>query len=483
MAFMDCTNLKITAIDTPDFSQVTSFSQAFLRSGVTSLNLKNVNLSSCTDFAYMFYGTTSLTSINLTGAILRTSSNVSMFQMFYNATNLTTITGFNTLNTSKVTDMGYFATGTKLNSIDLSGMDFSSCISFNGAFNYSKCNTVNVTNMILNTTSGVDFTNIFANCVINTLTGFKTLNTSKVTSIYNAFAGSLKMTGPLDLSGMDFSSCTNFAYTFYQCLFSSINVSNWVLNTSSNISMGQMFYGTSNMTALTGFNTLNTTKVTDMYFFAAGSKLGAIDMSGMNFSSCINFQSAFYYTQLTNVNVTNMILNTTNGVNLNTMFGYTNISTLTGFKTLNTSKVTSMNQIFVSSLKMSGSLDLSGMDFSSCMSFDYAFHGSVPSINVSNWTLNQSADLTMNYMFNSSIGTTQGISTWNVSRVTGMYGFNPVISSTEYTNTLVNWSALTLKPNVSFWVPGIKYNSSASSARTSIISNYNWTIVDGGLAA
>jgi surface protein len=121
-SFIDCSNLKITAQDTPDFSQVTSFYGCFTRTAMTSFSFKNTNLSSCTDFRYAF-NQCPVTSVNFTGAILNTSSNVSMYMMFYQAPNITTLTGFNTLNTSKVTDMTYFAASSKLASIDMSGMN------------------------------------------------------------------------------------------------------------------------------------------------------------------------------------------------------------------------------------------------------------------------------------------------------------------------------------------------------------------------
>jgi len=51
-------------------------------------------------------------------------------------------------------------------------------------------------------------------------------------------------------------------------------------------------------------------------------------------------------------------------------------------------------------------------------------------------------------------------------------------SKTNYDLLLNDWSALTLQNNVSFGVGTTKY--CASTARASIISNFNWTISDGG---
>jgi surface protein len=296
MSFQDCSNLKITAQDTPDFSQVTTFYGCFTRTAMTSFSFKNTNLSSCTDFRYAF-NQCPVTSVNFTGAILNTSSNVSMYMMFYQAPNITTLTGFNTLNTSKVTDMTQFAGTSKLASIDMSGMDFSSCISFSSAFSYAQLTNVNVTNMILNTTNSVSLSQMFGDNKITTLTGFKTLNTSKVTSMYGIFMSSLKMTSSLDFSGMDFSSCTNFGYMFYAGLISSVNVSNWVLNTTSNFSMMWMFYGCYSLTNLPGISTWNISKVSDMSQFVYYATLDTTEYSNaliywstLNLNSNINFK-------------------------------------------------------------------------------------------------------------------------------------------------------------------------------------------------
>jgi surface protein len=183
-----------------------------------------------------------------------------------------------------------------------------------------------------------------------------------------------------------------------------------------------------------------------------------------------------------------MLLNTTNNVSLSMMFSDNKITTLTGFKTLNTSKVTSMYGVFMSSLKMTSSLDFSGMDFSSCTNFGYMFYGGgfIPSVNVSNWILNTTSNFSMTWMFYNcnSLTNLTGISTWNISKVSDMSQFvnNASLNTTEYSNALIYWSTLNLNSNINFRYGGTKYNSSASSARASIITNKTWTISDGGLA-
>jgi len=77
----------------------------------------------------------------------------------------------------------------------------------------------------------------------------------------------------------------------------------------------------------------------------------------------------------------------------------------------------------------------------------------------------------------------QDISSWDVSNVTNMkdmfqYG---VLSSLNYSNVLMQWSNLDLQVNVELGVGITKYYKDVNSSRASIVSNFNWTIEDGGM--
>ncbi len=72
----------------------------------------------------------------------------------------------------------------------------------------------------------------------------------------------------------------------------------------------------------------------------------------------------------------------------------------------------------------------------------------------------------------------------NLSSVTdARYMFYGVtLTTTSYSDFLVNLATLSLKSGVSFHGGNSKYNPAAAIARAYLISNFGWTITDGGAA-
>ena len=97
---------------------------------------------------------------------------------------------------------------------------------------------------------------------------------------------------------------------------------------------------------------------------------------------------------------------------------------------------------------------------------------------------NVSSVETMRQMFKSATSFNQPIDSWNVSSITDMremfYGIT--LSTLNYDNLLLDWSQLSLQNNVIFDGGNSKYSLAAVDARQAIISNFSWTITDGGLA-
>ncbi len=101
---------------------------------------------------------------------------------------------------------------------------------------------------------------------------------------------------------------------------------------------------------------------------------------------------------------------------------------------------------------------------------------------LSNWDV--SSVINMDNMFYNATNFNGNISSWNISKVESMENmfYGATLDTEIYDEILINWANLSsLKNNTPFHAGNSKYSSSASDKRNYIITNYNWTITDGGL--
>jgi surface protein len=149
----------------------------------------------------------------------------------------------------------------------------------------------------------------------------------------------------------------------------------------------------------------------------------------------------------------------------------------------NVSNVTTMDSMFYGANAFNK--DISAWNVSNVVNMNQmfyyarAFNQNIGSWNVSNVT-------NMNGMFDNATVFNQNIGTWNVSNVTTMTGMftNVQLSVANYDALLMGWSTINpnetpLKTNVVF-SGGISKYCNGTSARSSIISTYGWTITDAG---
>jgi len=532
--FQSCSVLTgITGLNTWNTSKVINTSSMFNGcTSLSSLNLSNWNLSSCTNFGTtttsgMFYSCTNLKDINVSNWLLNTTSNISMQAVFRLCSSLSAVTGLNTWNTSKVTDTSYmFNVCSSLLSLDLSNWNinttsntnmfgmFSSCTALTGITGLNTWNTSKVINTgsifsSCSSLSSLDLSNwnmsantntssMFNGCTSLSSLNIPNWNLSACTITISMFNGCTSLSS-LDLSNWNLSSCTNFGNTtttgmFYSCTnLKDINVNNWLLNTTSNIAMYGVFRNCTSLTGITGLNTWNTSKVTDTsLMFNICSSLSSLDLSNWNMSANTSTSNMFTNcSNLKDINVSNWILNTTSNIIMTGMFGTcTALSGITGINNWNTSKVTNTNSMFVTCNSLS-SLDLSNWNLSACTNFTSMFNGctSLTGLSVSNWTLSTSlaSNIIMSSMF-TNMGTVTpktitGLNTWNITRVTNFSNFlaTTTLDTTTYSNMLIAWDALDPVNSLTFNGGSSKYNAAGQTARQSLITNDLWSITDGGL--
>ena len=108
----------------------------------------------------------------------------------------------------------------------------------------------------------------------------------KIGSALSWFSGCTKLSS-VDMSGLDFSECTNMSNMFASCSsLVSLDVSSW--NTSKVTNMSSLFIRCTNLQTITGLENWNTSKVNDMSYAFYGCAIESIDTSVWNVSNVTN---------------------------------------------------------------------------------------------------------------------------------------------------------------------------------------------------
>ena len=169
--------------------------------------------SQVTDFGYMFYNCSGITSLDLSN--FDTSSAITMEHMFYACKSLTSldISNFDTNNVTRMDDM--FNDCQALASLDLSNFNISSVTNTSGMFHHC----INLTSLDLsnfNTSSITRMENMFGYCSGLTSLDLSNFNTSKVTDMALTFISCTNLTS-LNLSGWNMNNVTDMVSTFRNC--------------------------------------------------------------------------------------------------------------------------------------------------------------------------------------------------------------------------------------------------------------------------
>ena len=237
--------------------------------------------------------------------------------IFSNFKNLVQINFNNNFNTSNVTNMNQMFYGcSSLTSLDLSNFNASKVTTMRYMFNTcSSLTNLDLSNF--NTSKVTDMARMFYYCLSLTSLDLSSFNTSKVTDMERMFNNCSSLTS-LDLSNFNTSNVTNMSWVFSDCS-SLISLDLSGFNTSQLTSMADMFYKCSSLTSLdlSSFNTSKVTNMSSMFYYC--SSLTSLDLSNFNTSKVTNMSSMFSFcSSLTSLDLSNF--NTSNVTNMSSMF-------------------------------------------------------------------------------------------------------------------------------------------------------------------
>lgn len=290
-------------------------------------------------------------------------------------------------------------------------------------------------------TGVISLATVFQNCSLFNHSNIGYWDTSRITSMLNAFNGATSFVG-IGLENWNTSSVTTFNQAFLNCSSLGkdiiLNLSNWDVSQSTN--MVSMFQGCSGLSncIISGWYSAATCSHSNQFNSANLSGAYLPDWKFVGTNSC------------------------------GSMFTSCNLANCSGLETWNTSGVNNMFNMFRLAENMQH-------------------------INFSGW--NVTGVLTMNGMFSQNATFTgSGIENWNLA------GLNSSTSLTSFANTatipsgqydliLNTWAANTgaSANGVANWRTDLaphfgtsKYTAAGSGARAALVA-YGWTITDGGL--
>lgn len=196
----------------------------------TSLDYETQNLdtSNLTTFSNMFYSCPNLQSLNLTG--FNAENVTSCYYMFYQDSNLTTVTGLETLTFPSVTDFRYMFSVSKVENITLNASNTNNATFENFATSCSQLKNVSISNAKI---YGA-MSSMFSGCSNLESMTFNNCSCTSLDYTNGMFSGCSKLT-TLDLSFINVSArISGTANMFASCTaLAHIDIRNWDLNTNS----------------------------------------------------------------------------------------------------------------------------------------------------------------------------------------------------------------------------------------------------------
>ena len=188
--------------------------------------------------------------------------------------------------------------------------------------------------------------------------------------------------------------------------------------------------------------------------------------------SRLNINSFFGCSSLLSIAIGNIVSNGADATNQ-----YRGCTALTTVPLFNLSKVTNAYAMFYqcTALTTVPLLNLSNCTSTQSMFSQCTALTTIPLLDLSSVTN------AANMFRNSSLTTIPLLNLSKVTNATDMF-FGVTLTTTSYSDFLVNLATLSLQSGVTFSGGNSKYNVAGGVARAYLVSNFGWTITDGGAA-
>ena len=388
----------------------------FQGSGITELDLSNLNTSKVKEMYAVFWNCPSLTYVNLNN--WNTSNVTRLDSMFQNCTGLLSV-DVNHFDTSNVIYFHQMFQGcSSLTSLDLSNLNTSKAESMNSMFiSCSSLTSLDVSNF---DTSNVTVMNqMFSGCTSLTSLDLSNWNTSNVTTMNSMFDGcsSLKI---LDLSNFDTTKVTNMNYMFQTCsslqyliidsntfkFKAKTSMSSMYLPNTCKILVPQALIST--YQSATNWSTYanNFEPIENYNIVRTNGEVLVLPASLNDYYLKNNitdfYEDKNYTTSVTRTSLADDVivfdldnyLPSQSSVNMSGMFQNCQSLTSLDLNYLNTSKVTNMNSLFYGCSSLT-SIDVSNFDTSNVTNMSQLFYEcqSLTSIDVSNFDTSNVTDM------------------------------------------------------------------------------------------
>lgn len=415
-AFSGASNLKITATDVPDLSEVT-------------------------DLSYMFFNASSVNSDFIDWDV---SGVTKMNNTFDNASSFNG--NLSDWNVSEVTDMSYMFTNANAFNSDISNWNISHVTNATGMF--YGAHSFNATLNTWNVSAITEMSNMFTNAT-SFNSDLSEWNVSNITNMESIFNNASSFNG--ELSNWNVSNVTNMNNMFNNASSFNGDISNWDVSNVNNVN--GMFNGALRFNAR--LNNWNVSNISDMsYMFSNASSFNS-NLSDWNVSNVTNMSDMFSHASSFNRDLSNW--NVSGVTNMSNMFN--NASTFNGaLGSWNVSNVTNMSDMFsnasvfnkdLSSWNVSNVIYINSM-FSNALMFDQ----DLSAWNISNVTF------ASNFLINAKLSTTN----YDALLIGWSNVANQIPSSLD----------------INFGKSKYSDNTAVIAAKTYLTETKSWTINDGG---